>query len=138
MAQSQSQQQRVSRQVKGGMEEMRNRVGAVSSGTNELVENAARRFQDMSMESYRFAQDAMEMNVNAMNRLIGCRSIAEMADVQRDFFKEAIDHAYAASRRVYGISAEMADEFTGTMTASLQEVNDDAKEAASGTSKRSA
>ncbi|MFA7428829.1 MAG: phasin family protein [Rhodospirillaceae bacterium] len=129
--QMQQSAQRAGRQLKGEMQEnmeaMRNRMGAAGNGTTEVVEQAARRLQDISMESIRYAQQAMERNVTVMNKMIGCRSIGELADVQREFFKEAIDHAFDASQRMYGISTEMADDLSSNLSGALREVTAEAR-----------
>lgn len=107
---------------------LRGQVGTTGTGTNEFMEQAARRLQDMSLESYRYLQDAMDLNTGAMNRLIGCRSIGELAEAQRDYLKQAIDHAFAASRRLYGIGEEMAEEMGASANATLREVADETDE----------
>lgn len=105
---------------------MRGQADSLGNGTSQMVEHAAKRFQDISIESYRYLQGAVELNADAMNRMIGCRTIGEMADVHRDYLKEAIDHAFAASRRMYGISAEMADEIGSSVNATLHDVAEEA------------
>lgn len=94
--------------------------------STEMMEQMSRRFQSAGMEAYSLARDAMALNMRAMNRLIGCRTIGEMTDVQRDYFKEAIDTAFESSRRLYGMTAETAEEIADNVTATLQEVTDEA------------
>ncbi len=139
----QSQRQRSGRQFQKAtretMNEMQGGVSGVGNGANEVVEQATKRLQDMSMETYRFAQDAIGLNISAMNRMVGCRSIGELVEVQREYFKELIDHAFDASNRVYGVGTEMADEVGGSFATSIKEAaeeaarkREDAKEAAGG------
>lgn len=122
----QFQQQSHNRVARPSMDDMRGQIAAMGDGTTQFVEQAARRFQDISLESYRYVQGAVEMNAGVMNRLIGCRTIGEMADVQRDYLKDAIDHAFAASRRMYGIGAEMADEMGNSANAAIQDATEEA------------
>lgn len=131
---AQQPQARLSQQMK---EDMRNQVDTVGNGASQLVEHAAKRLQDISLESYRYIQGAAEMNADVMTRLIGCRTIGEMADVQRDYLKGAIDHAFAASRRMYGMGAEMADEIGSSVNATLHTVAEEAGRQREDAAKRS-
>lgn len=139
----QSQPQRSGRQFQRAsretMDGMKGHVSEVGNGASEVVEQAARRFQDMSRETYRFAQDAMDLNMSAMNRIVGCRSIGELAEVQREYFKEMIDHAFDASTRVYGMGTDVAEDFSGSFAASIKDAaeetahkREEAKDAAGG------
>lgn len=139
----QSQQQRSGRQFqRASREAMSGTQGRVSEGGNgvsEVIEQATKRLQDLSMETYRLAQDAIGLNMATMNRMVGCRSIGELAEIQRDYFKEAIDHTFDVSRRMYGKGSEMADEVSGAFPTSIHEAaeeaarkREDAKEANGG------
>jgi phasin family protein len=55
-------------------------------------------------------QDRLAKNIEAMNRLAGCRSLQDLVTVQSDIVRDRLGQAVDGSRRIAEISMRVADE----------------------------
>ena len=81
-------------------------MNAVSEASTVL----ARGFQEVSHEWIGLVQDQASKNVDALNRLVGCRSVQDLVTVQSDLVRDNLRQAIDTGRRVAEVSLRVAEE----------------------------
>lgn len=66
--------------------------------------------QEISQEWLRLMQDRFAKNLDALNRLAGCRSVQDLIAVQSDVARNRLADAVDGSRRLAQVSVRVADE----------------------------
>jgi phasin family protein len=83
-------------------------IEALSQASNILVKGA----QEISREWFDVMQERMSKNLDAFNRLAGCRSLQDFVTVQTDIVRDRLGHTFESSRRLAEVSVRVADEAT--------------------------
>jgi phasin family protein len=83
-------------------------IEALSQASNILVKGA----QEISREWFDVMQERMSKNLDALNRLAGCRSLQDLVTVQTDIARDRLGHTFESSRRLAEVSVRVADEAT--------------------------
>jgi phasin family protein len=81
-------------------------IEALSQASNILVKGA----QEISREWFDVIQERMSKNLDALNRLAGCRSLQDFVAVQTDIARDRLGHTFESSRRLAEVSVRVADE----------------------------
>ena len=81
-------------------------VKAVTQAGTVLVRGA----QEVSHEVLGLAQDRITQNLEAMNRMVGCRSVPDFMAVQSDLARDNLQQVINTNRRVAEVSLRIADE----------------------------
>jgi phasin family protein len=83
-------------------------IEALSQASNILVKGA----QEISREWFDVMQERTSKNLDALNRLAGCRSLQDLVTVQTDIARDRLGHTFESSRRLAEVSVRVADEAT--------------------------
>jgi phasin family protein len=75
----------------------------------------ARGLQEVSQAWFGLAQDRITKNVDALNRLAGCRSMQDLVAAQSDLVRDNLQQAIDTSRHVAEVSLRVADEAARTI-----------------------
>jgi phasin family protein len=81
-------------------------IEAVSQAGTVLARGA----QEISREWFGLAQDRLAKDLNALNRLAGCRSVQDFVAVQSDIVRDRLELAVESGRRMAEVSVRVADE----------------------------
>jgi len=79
---------------------------AVSQASTVLTRGA----QELSREWFDVMQDRLAKNIDAMNRLAGCRSLQDLLTVQSEITRDRLGDALNSGRRIAEVSLRVADE----------------------------
>jgi phasin family protein len=79
---------------------------AVSQASAVLSKGA----QEISREWFDVMQDRLAKNIDAMNRLAGCRSLQDFLTVQSEITRDRLGDAVNSGRRIAEVSLRVADE----------------------------
>jgi phasin family protein len=79
---------------------------AVSQASTVLTRGA----QELSREWFDVMQDRLAKNIDAMNRLAGCRSLQDLLTVQSEITRDRLGDAVNSGRRIAEVSLRVADE----------------------------
>jgi phasin family protein len=79
---------------------------AVSQASTVLSKGA----QEISREWFDVMQDRLAKNIDAMNRLAGCRSLQDFLTVQSEITRDRLGDAVNSGRRIAEVSLRVADE----------------------------
>lgn len=71
--------------------------------------------QKISQECLNLAQDRFAKNLDALNRLAGCRSVQDFVAVQTDVVRERLGQTIESSRHIAEASMRVADEAAGVI-----------------------
>ena len=99
---------------------------AVSQASSVLVKGA----QDVSREWLGLAQERIRTNLEAVNRIAGCRSVQDVLTVQSDLVRDNLQQAIDTSRRVAELSVRVANEAAQTIQAQVDKNTDRVQRAA--------
>ena len=69
-----------------------------------------RGFQEASSEVLRSTQDRLQKNMDALNRLAGCRSFQDFVAVQSELVRDSFWQVIDTNKRVAELSVRVADE----------------------------
>jgi phasin family protein len=81
-------------------------IEAVSQASTVLTKGA----QELSREWLDVMRERVAKNVEAMNRLAGCRSVQDLVTVQSEIVRDGLGEAVNGSRRIAEASIRVADE----------------------------
>jgi phasin family protein len=79
---------------------------AVSQASTVLARGA----QEVSQEVFGLVQDRLQKNIDALNRLAGCRSVQDFVAVQSDLARDDLQQVIDTNKRVAELSVRVADE----------------------------
>jgi phasin family protein len=79
---------------------------AVSQASTALTKGA----QELSREWFQVMQGGLAKNIEAMNRLAGCRSLQDLVTVHSEITRDRLGDALNSGRRIAEVSLRVADE----------------------------
>src|SRR3954464_13353795 len=79
---------------------------AVSQASSVLVRGA----QEVSQEVFGLIQDRMTKNIEAVNRIVGTRSVQDFVAVQSDLVRDGLQQVIDTNKRIAELSVRVADE----------------------------
>ena len=79
---------------------------AVSQASSVLVRGT----QEVSQELLGATRDRLTKNLDAFNRIVGCRSVQEFLAIQSDLARDNLQQVIDTNRRVAEVSLRIADE----------------------------
>src|SRR3954470_2117035 len=79
---------------------------AVSQASTVL----ARGVQEVSQEVFGLVQDRLQKNLDAVNRLVGTRSVQDFVAVQSDLARDTLQQVIDTNRRIAEVSLRIANE----------------------------
>jgi phasin family protein len=81
-------------------------IEAVSQASTVLTKGA----QEISRAWFDAMRERIAKNLEAMNRLAGCRSVQDFVTVQSEIVRDGLGHTVNSSRRIAEVSIRVADE----------------------------
>src|SRR3954471_10906643 len=79
---------------------------AVSQASSVLMKGA----QEVSQEGFGLIQDRVQKNIDAMNRIVGTRSVQDFVAVQSDLVRDGLQQVIDTNKRIAELSLRTADE----------------------------
>ncbi len=79
---------------------------AVSQASSVLMKGA----QEVSQEVFGLVQDRLQKNIDAVNRLVGTRSVQDFVAVQSDLVRDGLQQVIDTNKRIAEVSLRTADE----------------------------
>jgi phasin family protein len=79
---------------------------AVSQASTVLARGA----QEVSQEVFGLIQDRLQKNIDAMNRIVGTRSVQDFVAVQSDLARDGLQQVIDTNKRIAELSVRVADE----------------------------
>src|SRR4051812_45098912 len=70
----------------------------------------ARGAQEVSQEVFGLVQDRLQKNVEAVNRIVGVRSVQDFVAVQSDLVRDGLQQVIDTNKRIAEVSVRVADE----------------------------
>jgi phasin family protein len=80
----------------------------------------AKGVQEFSQEWFGLAQNRFQKNMEAFNRLAGCRSVQDFVAMQSDVVRDNLRESLEGGRRLAEVSVRVAEEATKTIQAQAQ------------------
>lgn len=77
--------------------------------------------QEMGWEFMRFAQDSMRTSLRTANDIAHCRSVEDIASLQRDFMRETMEQWMEGSARLLRIGSDAASEAVDELESGAEE-----------------
>ena len=90
----------------------------------------ARGFQDASHEWISLAQERATKNIDALNRLAGCRSVQDFVAVQSDLVRDNLWQIIDTNKRIAELSLRVAEEAAGIVQMQVDKTADAARRVA--------
>src|SRR3954452_8557885 len=90
----------------------------------------ARGFQDASHEWISLAQERATKNIDALNRLAGCRSVQDFVAVQSDLVRDNLWQIIDTNKRIAELSLRVAEEAAGIVQMQVDKTADVARRVA--------
>lgn len=84
----------------------------------------ARGLQEMGWELMRFTQDTLRSGMRTANDMVKCRSVEDIAALQRDFVREAMDQWLDGSVRMLRIGSDTASEAIDELQSAAAKVDE--------------
>jgi phasin family protein len=79
---------------------------AVSQASSVLMKGA----QEVSQEVFGLVQDRLQKNIEAVNRIVGTRSVQDFVAVQSDIVRDGLQQVIDTNKRIAELSVRVADE----------------------------
>ena len=79
---------------------------AVSQASSVLMKGA----QEVSQEVFGLIQDRVQKNIEAVNRIVGTRSVQDFVAVQSDLVRDGLQQVIDTNKRIAELSVRIADE----------------------------
>ena len=79
---------------------------AVSQASSVLVRGA----QEVSQEVFGLIQDRVQKNIEAVNRIVGTRSVQDFVAVQSDIVRDGLQQVIDTNKRIAEVSLRIAEE----------------------------
>src|SRR3954462_13594733 len=79
---------------------------AVSQASSVLMKGA----QEVSQEVLGLVQDRLQKNIEAVNRIVGTRSVQDFVAVQSDIVRDGLQQVIDTNKRIAELSVRVADE----------------------------
>ena len=79
---------------------------AVSQASSVLMKGA----QEVSQEVFGLVQDRLQKNIDAVNRIVGTRSVQDFVAVQSDLVRDGLQQVIDTNKRIAELSVRVADE----------------------------
>src|SRR4051812_24360254 len=70
----------------------------------------ARGAQEVSQEVFGLVQDRLQKNIDAVNRIVGTRSVQDFVAVQSDLARDSLQQVIDTNKRIAELSVRIADE----------------------------
>ena len=81
-------------------------IQAVTQASSVLVRGA----QEVSQEVFGLVQDRLQKNIDAVNRIVGTRSVQDFVAVQSDLARDTLQQVIETNKRIAEMSVRIADE----------------------------
>jgi len=81
-------------------------IQAVTQASTVLARGA----QEVSQEVFGLVQDRLTKNLDAVNRIVGTRSVQDFVAVQSDLARDTLQQVIETNRRIAEVSLRIADE----------------------------
>jgi phasin family protein len=101
-------------------------VEALGQAGTELAQG----FQEISRECLTLAQERLRKNIEGFNALLRCRDVQEFVTLQSELVRDNLERTVNNSRRIWELSARVANQATQKVAAQTNETVDRARRAA--------
>jgi hypothetical protein len=81
----------------------------------------ARGFQDVSREVFELSQKRLQRNLDGLNQLARCRSVADLVAAQSSLLRDNLEQTLDNSRRIAELASQVIDEATRSTTVQAQQ-----------------
>jgi hemerythrin-like domain-containing protein len=99
-------------------------IGQASENFRAVTQSGtalARGLQDVSREVFELSQKRLQSNLDGLNQLARCRTVADLVAAQSSLMRENLEQTIDNSRRIAELTIQVADEATRTVTAQAEQ-----------------
>jgi hypothetical protein len=99
-------------------------IGQASENFRAVTQSGtalARGLQDVSREVFELSQRRLQRNLDGLNELARCRSVADLVAAQSSLIRENLEQTLDNSRRIAELTIQVADEATRTVTVQAEQ-----------------
>jgi len=99
-------------------------IGQASENFRAVTQSGtalARGLQDVSREVFELSQKRLQRNLDGLNQIARCRSVADLVAAQSSLIRENLEQTLDNSRRVAELTIQVADEATRTVTVQAEQ-----------------
>jgi hypothetical protein len=101
-----------------------NLTGQTSENLRAVTQSStvlARGFQDVSREVFELSQKRLQRNLDGLNQLARCRSVADLVAAQSSLLRDNLEQTLDNSRRIAELASQVIDEATRSTTVQAQQ-----------------